>query len=1254
MRKIPTQGRSDVIGTQSASLVVNILAGHGQDANIAYHDTWAVKDGEIHIKDEDEKMVADFTVQVKTLPESGKLTFPCPVEFLEYCKTMMRPVMLLVADNTTAKVYWRYFDKKTASKVDDGTNTTTVTIDLSESQSFSSSDNSYIEDWIKLFNEKKLELDNLVGSVTSLLTGEIDYAKDLLEKFRYSEALDFLLGLKKRSWDQADDNARFRILSNIAVAQAHTDQVDEAVKSYIEGFNFQPDLQKAHANKAVAHLLKDEYAEALQEAEYVLKLNPLDVSATSTKIQALRAEGKSFDDILSAIDQKTVDEAGVASALHYVAKELGQEAEAKDYLERAAIADEKSPYIHGELGIYLLESVAGENKRVAANSLLPEQEAEVRRAIDELNVAWANMPDERDRKYHAIWLFDLVMAYRMLGLECDAEKLNDELLRLGTDNEAYILNAAAMAFKAKKYELAEGYYRELVDAGSSIPELPIMFADTLRMLKKIDEAEELCEGYIASHTEYDSIYVDIAQSLFDIYIEKGDLVKAEELTARIFKKPELVVMGSLFSARLARLKQDSDMALSYLESAATAADDKTYDGLFWGLAEEAFWLNAFNIASRAYERVVKPTSDTQFIQRYLKSLFDTREYQKVIDFAGAVRETVGSSRHITQFEWSAYLELQNLPKARKVLEDYVGENPEDEGARLSLALIYFRSHDLKSLDAYLNEPIDLEKLDLTAEAQLSNLYQTRKNPKRALEIVYDLRRRHINDADAHSAYVSIFMGLEDSVTKLLNVKNIQPNSVFFYKGGHFMIEADYDPQLSENEISPTEADKRGFTGMKKGELITLSENQFSGKNEVKITEVMSKYVYALQDSMQNFERRFSDRHDMMGFNIGDNNFAPLFKQLDQRQKLTQNIEDLYKQGKITIDLFAKLAGRNAIETFYALRGTPDLGVRVADGTLLETTTVNKLTASMSDETIVVADLTALITLFELGLRPQNIGLSKLFIAQSIKDSILEAVARMQSMGLKPQMTLYKSGGHYIRQEITSKEQQQRLSHVKKFSKWVDDNTIVAAISQKQLDAVAEKSVDYDKLNELLNNAQLDSMKLAIGENRILYSDDVGLRSLSTNTFGTEGIWTQPLIAHQSDAGYIDKEEYQRISVDLVKHNYHYVAINAQTLMYAAKTASWQPQEPLISVLRTLSPPETSTVSIAIVISDFLYELYKRTTLTDKSLIVHQILSEATRHHDTAEVISLLQKGVSARFKLMPQQQSEIKDAISAWQALHSV
>lgn len=1255
LNKIPSHGKTSFTDVESVSLINGTLARHGRVAsNIVAHDSWANTDGDLDIQDDKGQLVGSFKAQAKTLAQTGKLKFVCPVGFLEYCKTI-QPVMLLVADNEAEKVYWLYLDQESVGKLSYGASAKSKTLELVDEQSFSKPDTGYVKEWTELFLAKRNTIDDLRKRVGEGLTNEIDMGKKLLETFRYSEALSYLLDLKKRRWDEADDYSKFRILSNIAAAQCHSELPDEGAKNFLEAYEFQPDLPKAQVNKAMAHILQGEHKLAVDQADMVLVTNPLDAYASSAKIHAMTHLGASLDDILDVIDAAVLNDPSVAHALSATAKQQGLDAEALDYLEKAVSGDhDGDPNILADLGINILESVINTDRAARRGLLNPDQTERVKRAVALLQKAWKGLPDIEDRKHNSAWLFDIAMGYRVLGQDYDAEKANEELIDLAPDNDMYIKNAAVIAMESGKFEIAEAYFKQMIENGSSLPEIPIMLVDTLRYQKKNDEALKLAEEFLDTHDKTNSLYADMSENLFDILLLQEKLEQAQSLADSLVENPATSLVGFLFLARLDRIKQSSESGIRNLEKAQQLINEDTPEKLILDIAEEAYSSEKYDIAAKSYGQVFQSLSDNPYVQRYLRSLFQIGRYNDVIAMTKAIRDQTGTSRSITQFEWGSYLELQDLPNARAVLTLYIDEHPEDEEARLNRAIIDLRTKKVKALDEYLGSIINLENLSLLSEIQLSNLYQLRNQPLRSLDIIYDARRRYPNEPDAHSAYISQFLRLENSknISQVVDIKVVQGDSALLYEGGHFLIETSYESEISNNEITLDDAEKRGFVGKKKGDVIVLSQNHLS-KNEAKITEVQSKYVFALQDSMKNFERRFSERKDLMSFNVEAENFDPLFKQLDQSAERAESTEQMYKEGKLTIDLFAKIVGKNVIEVFYALMATPDLGIRVASGTVEESQQVQELFAN-TDSPVIVADITAIITMNMLGLKPSEIGLDKFVIAQRTKDLIFALVTQHESIGKKKSMTLYKRNGQYIRQEITASEQRRQLGHLKKLVKWVDVNTQVQALTQEQIDAIETSSAAPEKLDDLINEAQLDTIKLAIGEGRLFYSDDVGLRSLSTSTFGTQGVWTQALLAHQFDSEQLSLEEYEHTTVELISHNYHHVSISPQILMSAAKTAKWSPQAPLTNALSTLSRPEVITTSMVAVLVNFLYDYYKQITLVDKSLVVNLLLSEATRYHDKEEVVSVIRVALRSRFRLNPVALQDITKIIDSWLEIHNI
>lgn len=1254
-KNIPSHGKTSFIDVESVSLINGLLARHGRVAsNIVAHDSWANTDGDLDIQDEDNNLVGTFKAQAKTLHESGKLKFVCPTGFLEYCKNI-QPVMLLIADNSTRRVYWLFMDKDAVEKLNYSTTAKTKTLNLVEAQSFNEDDTEYIAEWTEIFLNKKNAVESLIKRVNESLSNEIDVSKKLLNDFRYSEALSYLQEIQEQRWDDADDNSKFRILTNIAAAQCHLDSAGEGADNFIKAYDFQPDLPKAQSNKAMAHIFKGEYQSAVDQANEVLNKNPIDIQASSAKIQALAHSGVDFESIVKKVDTTVLDDPTVAHALSFAAKILGLDDKSIEYLEIAATKDsDNDPNVLADLGIAILESVINKDRAARKGLLTPEQTQKVSRAVSLLQKAWDRLPNTEDRKHKSAWLFDIAMGYRVLGEDCYAEKASEELINLVPNNDMYTKNAAVIAMESKKFDVAEKLFKAMIKNSSDLPELPVMLVDALRFQEKYAEALELAKEYLDTHDVDSELYTDMCESMFEILIQQDKYEEARTLADELLLSPKSKVFGFLFLARLDRIEQNSESSSRNLEQAQLLVSKDAPIALVLSVAEEAYLSERFDIASVGYARVFNSVSDNSYAQRYLDSLYRSGRYKDAIDVAAAIRKQSGTSRYITQFEWGSYLELQDLPNARSVLGMYISDHPDDEEARLSRAIIDLRSKKFKELDEYLDSEINLEGLGLLSEIQLSNLYQSRNQHIRTLEIIYDARRRYPDDADAHSAYVSIFLGLENSkeVSELLKIKTVQSNTALIYDGGHFLVEATYEPQISKSEISTEDAKKRGYIGKKKGDLIVLSHNHLS-KRELEIKEVQSKYVFALQDSMKNFERNFSERSDLMSFNVSSDNFDPLFKQLDQTASRAEDIEKLYKEGKLTIDLFAKLVGRNVIEVFYALMTSSDLGIKVANGTTQETKKVEALLNEVADP-VIVADITALATLNLLGIETSEIGLKPLIIAQRTKDLVFALTSQHEAIGKKKSMTLYKRNGKYIRHEVSAEEQKQQLNGLKKLSKWIDRNTAVEPLSQDQIDVVNDQSVDPEKLDDLIDAAQMDTIKLSVGENRLLYSDDLGLRSLSGSAFGTNGIWTQPLLAHQCDVSLIPEDDYKRAVVVLIENNYHHTAISPQVLMAAAKAAKWTPRSPLTNAMSAIARPEVITTSMVIVLVNFLYDYYRQVTLADKTLVVNLVLSEATRHHDKDEVIAKLRAALKAKFKLHPTALQDIEGTIEAWISLHDL
>ncbi len=364
----------------------------------------------------------------------------------------------------------------------------------------------------------------------------------------------------------------------------------------------------------------------------------------------------------------------------------------------------------------------------------------------------------------------------MLGENYNAEKAANELLILKPDEDLYTKYAAIIAFESGELTTAEAYLTRQVGNGSQMPDLKLILIDVFMAQGKLDKAEESTLEFIDVCEKQNHLWIIANQTLFDIYLKQEHFDKASQLAAQLTAQNDTKVLGQLLSARLAIMKQDSEQAASLLEQAEADMPEDTDKTAVLSLAEEAYIAKVYEIAAKAYEKVLQPDIDDQFTHRFLHSLFEAKRFQMAITVAEGIRKKYGASRLVTQFEWLSYLELQDLTNARKALVDYLKTHPEDEDAKLSIALIDVRSGNSGKLNKFLDEPKDLGKLNLQSRIQLAELYELSGRTKLALDLLYDTRKNFENDPDAHMAYVSLVFRLDVSIPELLEPETVQPNS----------------------------------------------------------------------------------------------------------------------------------------------------------------------------------------------------------------------------------------------------------------------------------------------------------------------------------------------------------------------------------------------------------------------------------------------------------------------------------------------
>jgi predicted Zn-dependent protease len=1235
-------GETSFKDTSSVGLINYILGYHGRIAsNINTHDTWPNVDGDVGITENDQP-IGVWRTQVKTLPKDHGGKYDIPVGIYKYVKQMGQPILVLLPDINDQRVYWKYIDEDVANATSYTAKQQTKSINLTKRNSFTIKEKRYIDDWVKITKDRISTLEKMHSALTELTSKEIARSKDLLDKGQTSEALELLQKLFEEKKESLSSNELFRIMTNIGYAQHHLGNNTEAIKCFYEAYKNESSSDKAKVNIALAYMLEGKTDKALRMVNAVLRVNPIDPNAASIKIRAMHELGKTYKAILKSLDNTVLESVEALHALSYVTRDTDPD-ESIRLLEKAAEKDSSDINIRADLGIALMQRVESKWAGKIRGELNAQDRESIQRGIDHLEYAWKQQRTPEDKKARQSWLFNIIVGYRFLKNDCVLENSLKELVDLDPENKTNIQQAAAIAVESGKYELAESYLMSSSLGTEKSNELALMLSDSLILQSKYDEALVLLQSILPKLADDSSMIEHATSNIFKAFIDTGKLDEALRLADNTSQNQTNESLAKLFYSRLAAVQQDTSRAIQLIHEAAATLPQEPSKSLMYGIANDAFELKEYTLAADIYERIMDTSADSVETRKYLHALYEAKRYNTLIDRVLTLKNNGFKAKQVLRFEWLAYIALQDLKRARKALASYVKADPSDEDERLSIALIDFRTHNTRALNSYLSSDINLEKLDEASLTQIAHLYRTRGMLPRMLYVAYELRRRFIDSPDAHSTYIGLLLGLGNAGKKFLDADKAGPNTALIYDGGFFIIEADYPPSINNHEISVEDAARRGFIGKKKGDQIVLSRNRLSGERTTQIIEVQTKYVHALQDSMKNYEQRFVDRSDLMGFNIEDKDFTPLFKQVDETYSNALAVEELYKSGKLTIDLFAESVGKNIIEVVYALRNTPQLGVRASMGSSSEMDSLNAAMKQMKNPRFVM-DIVALINFYELSIDVNSIGLDKFKISQSTKDLIIQEAAKLESEANQQGATIYKQGDSYIRQEVTTKERRQRVKNIHALIRWVNRNTEVMPFDEALLTKVANNK-KLSGLENALLDSQMDTMKLATNNQTILYTDDVGIGSLAKEVFGTQYIWTQALLGYSVRNQNLDLISYGKLSIKLAEANLHHLGISPVILLQSILISEEGAFE---SSLYALTRKEVEVTSMAKVIVQFI-ELAVARGLSDRiKELLPVILEHAAQFHDKEHVIDLIKEGIEVTLMSLGGERDKLTMEIERW------
>ncbi len=1088
---------------------------------------------------------------------------------------------------------------------------------------------------------------------------EIDDVRNLLKNGRPQSALELLEKLKQRIWTNTSSIVRFRLLTNMAKAQILLNKEQEAAMLVLEAFQYNPKDEIALSNRAFAHFLIGETEEAEVYVQKTLEQNPANANAYAILVE-MSIDEETLGEIIDKVPEYLRETSRIAYAIGEIARQRRNFGEARKWGEIMVVREQEDvPSCKAALAAILLEEVLDDHLAVFTNQLNDSQQEQLRRAIGLFTEAWDSVTNTELRTVRTEWIIDRSTAYVHLGELKEAIRDLDIALEIEASNPSLLGRRAMLAFEVGENKSAIGFL-EKVQSAPETPGAPILLANILRTERCFDEAIKTLNDFLmtASPVEFRE---SANHLLINIYIAGERYEEAQQISTTMRELSPTSILNLVDAARISKATGEKNEALSLLKEAYGYAQNSDAFQEIMELANELYIYEQFEEAATLYEKFVDTNLNSQLTQHLLYSYYRTGKTGRALEICQSLREEYGLLKNISEMEFEIYNEIGDMNQARAVCEMYINAFPDDIDMQIRLAVVYSRSNKLEEVDGFLDRPFDLKNLSLRSCFDLAYLYRIRSKPEKALDIMYEARKRHYDNPDAHLKYIGLFFQVSQQIGESLHRTQVQPGTVVYLDNSGqtvwYITEKHEDADSKQQELDVDHPLARRLLGKTVNDEICLRQDSI-GSEIGKITDIKSKYVYAFQKSLRTFSELFPDTPGISSIKLDDSHetddsakFQPLLNFITQQHEASLQIEEAYKENPLPIGAFTNLTGRNVLDTWSFLMNEPELGVRCNTGNPEERSQALVL---LRDQPKLIVDLISLMTMHGLGVADTIIkAFGKLGIAQSTIDE-LQAIIREEEMWSKREgMSVGKQGDQYVRAFINPEDIRRNIEHLKSIIKWIGGNCeILTCNAMLQMNQLHKREFD-----DLFQRFFIDTLLIASQPGYLLLSDDELLRSYAKTNFGVDaktnyridGVWTQVVLEYCVNKNILDRAEYNKMTIKLICSHYYHTAIDADVLIEAAKQSDWNPSEPYNLVIQIFGDQRTNVLWRLSVVVDFLFQLWLEPILPNqRKNLTFSLLDELTSRQETRAMLIALADQIRNRFTVNYLAQQKILSDINVY------
>jgi hypothetical protein len=583
------------------------------------------------------------------------------------------------------------------------------------------------------------------------------------------------------------------------------------------------------------------------------------------------------------------------------------------------------------------------------------------------------------------------------------------------------------------------------------------------------------------------------------------------------------------------------------------------------------------------------------------------------------------------------MHFSNIEKVISICNEYFERDLSNDQINAWAATALLRKGEIEQAAAVLRRIRSLFDFPIWNAFKIAYLFVKAGLVQEGLRFLFEIRRHYYDDSKAHSLYLTTY--LQIGIEEKLNLSSVEVDSSVTVETEHgtttFTIEDRDDTISSHGELKLSNPVAQKLLGKSVGDVVTLNDN-FGISLVCTIVNIVHKHVYAHRKSQELLSTVFAAESDLKVITIqgktdeerGQYIRSMLSAQIEQANAQGKAVIEGYKSGIFPIGGLANFRGDNYVEIWAGVTNDHDMGL--FNGLVGD---LNDLQDKYTNNTSLVLDISSILTLNALKLFGfyEKIG-CRLIVGRQCVDS-LNAYIESLKIGDGPRITIAKDGEEFVRFEMSKEKIDQQIKIVEGIIAWTSENCDILSSS-----GIVNLESEYrEELAFMLGETTLESILIAKENNSLFVAEEACVRLTALQQFSISSLNTQYLLRFNIES-LIGRNEYDTYSQGLLRLNYKGILIDAQLLIYLAKTSDFSLSDDFILATHVLTGKVSNENSI-MVATDFLLLLYlENAEIVKLTAIVVHTFECIFKDRDFALVALLLNKTIQVVFANAQKQQ----------------